>query len=76
VSLFKVSCHSACGTYFASYLQSVTVIADDPEQAKDRVEGWLKREGRSFLKPRGPAWVVEKLRDSGHVIDWHEDSDY
>ena len=76
MAYFKASCHSACGSYFASYLQSVTVIADDTEQAKDRVERWLKREGRSFIKPRGPAWVAERLPGSGDVIDWHEDSDY
>ena len=78
MKLYKISCHSKYGTYFASYLQSVTVVADSPELALASTRKWLAREGRSFINNDSSKWSVEVLANdlSLGVVDWHEDSDY
>ena len=74
--LFCVSCHSTCRSYFASYLQSVTVVAKDKEQAVELVEKWLKKEGRKFIYKKDK-WRVDILSDKLEgVVDYHQDSDY
>lgn len=77
MNAYKISCYSKCGTYFASYLQSVTVLAESEAEAIQKVEDWLDHEGRTFLNSDSSKWTVEKLAaDMCGVIDWHEDSDY
>ena len=46
MNVYKISCYSTCQSYFACYLQSVTVISDTPENAKTIVKKWLKKEGK------------------------------
>ena len=74
LSIYKISCYSKCGSYFASYLQSVTVIASDKEDAVQQV----KDEGSSFIYPESE-WDVEELAKyplTPGIIDYEEDSDY
>lgn len=76
MNIFKISCHSVCGTYFASYLQSVTVIASDESEAFEKVNAWLKENDRAFLYPQDK-WRISKLGPFEHgVFDWFQDSDY
>ena len=35
MKIYKISCYSDHGTYFNAYLQSITVIADSPDQGKN-----------------------------------------
>lgn len=75
---FLVTCYSKCRTYFAPYLKTVTVLASDPENAKDLAEAWCKDTGKRFISPRAE-WNVEELNVNPkhpQVIDWHADSDY
>ncbi len=78
MKLFKVSCHSKCGSYFASYLQSVTVAADSKESAIAAVTDWMADEGRSFIEKDDSKWHVTLLAAvlENRVVDWHEDADY
>lgn len=76
VKLYKISCPSSCGSYFGSYMQSVSVIADSTEDALARVKKWLKKRGQNFVRDE-KHWNVEELgQDGSGVFDWHEDSDY
>lgn len=75
---YKISCYSRCGSYFGSYLQSVTVIADSKEAALIVTKDWLKKEGERFIYPE-EKWRVEVLETgitNGMVVDYHQDSDY
>lgn len=76
MNIYKVSCHSSCGSYFASYLQSVTVFAVDEKEAIKIAKEWLKKEGRKFLYEEDK-WRVDLVtkKECG-VIDYHSDSDY
>lgn len=78
MNTYKVSCYSHCGTYFASYLQSVTVLAVTEREARHHVELWLKENGRSFIRMDPTQWSIQLItRDTNEgVIDYHEDSDY
>lgn len=78
MNVYKVSCYSSCGSYFASYLKSVTVIASSQADAIQRTQAWLDNEGRQFIRNDPKTWDVDEVHnctDDG-VIDWHEDSDY
>ena len=78
MNIYQVSCYSDCGTYFASYLKSVSVAADSKEQAIELVKEWLQKEGYEFIKKDSKQWSVELLKEnlSIGVFDYHEDSDY
>lgn len=79
MAIWKVECLSYCGTYFASYLQSVTVIANSKEEAITETKKWLKKEGRSFIRSDPETWDIECLEREvpvAGVIDYHADSDY
>lgn len=76
MNIYRISCYSACGTYFQPYLRSVTVLAANREDAIQRVQKWFKDTGREFLE-KPDKWEVSTLGDVGHgVVDWTEDSDY
>lgn len=78
MNVYKVSCFSKCGSYFASYLQSVTVTAESKGEAVQHVKAWLDKEGRGFIYPESK-WNVEEIANgitSGQVVDYREDSDY
>ena len=77
MNVYKISYYSKCGTYFASYLQSVTVVADSGAEAIELVQKWLQKEALSFLEVDPKKWDVEVLGEPlKGVIDWVEDSDY
>ena len=72
--IFKISCYSSCGSYFQPYLRSVTVIADDKEEAVNKVKDWCKSKGHKFIHEE-KKWDVEIL-PTEHIIDYDIDSDY
>ncbi len=79
MNAYKVSCYSHCGTYFASYLQSVTVLAHTERDAIEYVKIWLKENDRSFIRMDPTQWGVEVITHNTAVvgvIDYYEDSDY
>jgi len=76
MKVYNVNCHSTCGSYFASYLQSVTVIVEDEDSAIESVEKWLKKEGRKFIYGKDKWRVHCVCENTEGVIDYHEDSDY
>lgn len=75
---YKISCHSKCGSYFASYLQSVTVIANSQDEAISELRKWMRDNDRSFINNDEKVWQVELLSTVSipGVLDWQEDSDY
>lgn len=77
MSIYRIYYHSSCGTYFASYLQSVTVVADSKAEAIELTQLWLKEQGRCFLEMDPKKWGIEFLGDAAKgVVDYHVDSDY
>jgi hypothetical protein len=75
MAIYKITCPSYCGSYFASYLQSVTVIAENEADALGRLAEWFKETDRKFIRPDN--WQIECIsQHSSGVIDWIEDSDY
>jgi len=78
VNIFKVSCYSKCSSYFSSYLQSVTVIADTKEDAVKVVKKWLNAKDESFIYPESTwdVWIKETDIKNNMVIDFFKDSDY
>lgn len=78
MNIYRVSCFSDCGSYFVSYLQSVTVKAESESQAKEVVKKWLSDNGKNFIYSEDK-WEVELVSSKGEipcVIDWIEESDY
>jgi len=77
MAFYKVTCYSNCGSYFSTYLRTVTVRAEDKEQVKQQVKKWLALNGRKFIYPEDK-WEVFELVEEGScgVIDYEEDSDY
>ena len=80
MALYKVSRHSDCGTYFQSYLQSVTVVAESKEAAQEAINAWFNEKGESFVKSKyAPEWEVlaeDVICPVAKVVDYTVDSDY
>ena len=78
MNIYRVSCYSQCGTYFASYLQFVIVIAMTEGEAIQHVKNWLAVTHNSFIREDEKSWSValETEGISEGVISYHEDSDY
>lgn len=78
MNIYKISCYSACGTYFASYLQSVTVIAESQEGAIEFAKQWMNDKGEGFIDADPSKWDVVQVASTSKsgVVDWYEDSDY
>ena len=76
MKIYKISCYSNCGSYFSGYLQSLTIIAESPEQAKELAKKW-QRKNQSFIYPENKweIWEVSSKIENG-VIDYCIDSDY
>lgn len=75
MKVYKISCPSSCGSYFASYLQSVTVVAENETDALEKLAQWFKETGRKFIRPN--KWQIDCMaQHASGVIDWVEDSDY
>lgn len=75
MKIYKISCYSDCGSYFGSYLQSLTIIADSPEQAKEFAKKW-QHKNQSFIYPENK-WEVREISSvENGVIDYNIDSDY
>lgn len=75
MKIYKISCYSTCGSYFDSYLQSLTIIAGSPEQAEELAKNW-QRNNQSFIYPENK-WEIMEISNVDHgVIDYNIDSDY
>lgn len=78
MNIYKISFYSKCGSYFESYLKSVTVIATSKEHALEIVRDWSKKYGNSFIYPQ-EKWNIELITEYvpvPQVIDYEESSDY
>lgn len=78
LKIYKISCHSTCGSYFQAYLKSITVVAKNEAEAKEHVKKWLKQNGEKFIYEESK-WDTTLLHDNitdGAIIDRDEDSDY
>lgn len=76
MNTYKISCHSECGSYFGSYLQSVSVNAQNVETAYKIVKKYLKDNGRNFIREE-KHWHIEDLGEVRvGVFDYTSDSDY
>ena len=81
--IYKISVFSECGTYFAAYLQQLTVFAKSKEEALSIYDKWSS-DNYSFVREpnisdieelsfiRGEGLIV----DDGGVVDFIIDSDY
>ena len=76
MKIYKISCYSNCGTYFSGYLQSLTILAESVEEAKELAKKW-QHENESFVYPENE-WEIREVanRIENGVIDYHIDSDY
>ncbi len=75
MKIYKITCYSNCGSYFVSYLQSLTISAESPEEAKEIAKKW-QRENESFLYPEDK-WEIREISNvECGIIDYHIDSDY
>jgi hypothetical protein len=77
MKIFELAAHSSCGTYFASYLKSVTVIADSKEAAMKKYEEWsVSNEGHSFEKGNLKNLEITELSmNSYRILTYDHDSD-
>ena len=75
MKIYKIICYSDCGSYFGSYLQSLTIIAESPEQAKEFAKNW-QRNNESFIYPENKWEIMEISSVENGVIDYNIDSDY
>lgn len=75
MKIYKISCCSDCGTYFGAYLQSLTIIADSPDQAKELAKKWQSN-NQSFIYSENE-WEIREISSvENGVIDYNIDSDY
>lgn len=76
ISLYRVSCPSDCGSYFAPYLKAVTVVASSRNQAVAMTVEYLAKHGRRFLYGQDK-WKVYFVCDlTPGVVEAHEEADY
>ena len=74
-NLYKVSCYSDCGSYFASYLQSALIVANSEAEAIEIAVN----EKLDFINKDSTKWEVYLISDnlnSSGVVDTFSDSDY
>lgn len=78
MNIYKISCYSKCGSYFESYLQSVTVLANDEIEAKKITKDWLNKNNERFIYPETDweTFIILKDLNGPCVIDFYEDADY
>ena len=77
MKIYKISCYSRCGTYFGSYLKSLTILAEDEKSAIRVARNWM-RKNQSFLYKK-KSWNIEVLCEDvlkEGVVDYDIDSDY
>ncbi len=75
MKIYKISCYSNCGSYFVPYLQSMTIIAESPEQAKEFAKNW-QRKNQPFIYQENKWEVQEISKMENGIIDYTIDSDY
>jgi hypothetical protein len=78
MNIYNISCRSECGSYFSAYLQNVTVIAENEEDAIEHAKQWMNDSRTWFIDADPKKWCIEMMQEGlqAGVIDWHEDSDY
>jgi len=73
---FEISCYSDCGSHFSTYLQSVTIMAENEESAILLLKKWFKKTGHSFIYSQ-EKWNVCDIGEAKQgVISFYENSDY
>ena len=72
--IYKISVFSECGTYFAAYLQQLTVFAKSKEEALSIYERWSSDHYSFIREPK--ISDVEELSIVDGVLDFIIDSDY
>ena len=81
--IYKISVFSECGTYFVAYLQQLTVLAKNKEEALSIYDRWSSNNYSFIREPkmsdieelsfiRGEGLIV----DGDGVVDFIMDSDY
>ena len=81
--IYKISVFSECGTYIQAYLQQLTVIASNKEEALSIYDKWSSNNYSFIRKPKisdidelsfilGEGLIV----DGDGVVDFVIDSDY
>ena len=81
--IYKISVFSECGTYFQAYLQQLTVIAKNKEEALSIYDKWSS-DNYSFIRKPKISDIEELLFiygdglivDGDGVVDFVIDSDY
>lgn len=74
IRLFKVSAPSPCGSFFAAYLQSITIIAESEEDALEKAVKW-QASNEAFEK--GHKVHIDELPiDNLGIVDYCMESDY
>ena len=76
MKIYKLSCLSTCGSYFASYLQSVTVLADSKVEALNKILDYCEHCGDHFIRKVTIDDIEELKEDRFGIIDEVSDSDY
>lgn len=76
MKIYKISCYSNCRSYFASYLQSVTVLAESKIEALNKAKDYNNFTGENFIRPITIDNVEEMKENAFGIIDYLYDSDY
>lgn len=78
LKIFSVSCYSTNGNHFRPYLKSVTLLAENKEDALKFLKEKFEKEGGGFIYPEDK-WVIDCLVENlepGLIIDYDESNDY
>lgn len=54
----------------SSYVDSATVLALDPKDAKKKVKAWLDKEGKQFEDMNEGDWIVQPLNTTDGVFSF------
>lgn len=76
MKFYIISCPSSCGSYFAAYLQSLTIQADTEAEAIEKAEKWQEFHGEHFIRPTKECCIEEVVPDRFGVVNSLIDSDY
>lgn len=78
MNVYEISCYSKCNSYFKSYLQSITVVAANEEDAIRVVKKSRPYKNYKFIYPE-KEWDIRMICmdiQNNTVIDYVYDSDY
>lgn len=76
MKVYQVSYYSSCGTYFQSYLKSVTLSAENEDDAREKAKAWCKKNYNFLIEDSSKWCVTELVSDRFGVLDYDHSSDY